>query len=126
MGAVLDTNVVIEIAVGNKEVLDKVLSVDNEFYLTTISRFELLSGNLTDRERFWIDQLVSLPLDDDSSELAATLFKSLKKEGRMISLRDLFIGAICMSNGLPLITLDADFLALQDHGLELYLLRDQR
>ncbi len=124
MGAVLDTNIVIEIAAGNKEVLDKVLSIDIEFYLTTISRFELFSGNLTDREKFWIDQLISLPLDDDSSELAAMLFKSLKKEGRTVSLRDLFIGAICMSNGLPLITLNTDFLALQYHGLELHLLRD--
>ncbi len=59
MGAVLDTNIVMEIAAGNKEVLDKILSLDDEFYLTTISRFELFSGNLTDREKFWIDQLVN-------------------------------------------------------------------
>ncbi len=62
MGSVLDTNIVIEVAAGSKEeVLDEVLSIDNIFYLTTISRFELLTGNLSEEEKFWIGHLNSLP-----------------------------------------------------------------
>ena len=61
MGSVLDTNIVIEVAAGSKGVLDEVLSIDNTFYLTTISRFELLMGNLSEEEKFWIGHLNSLP-----------------------------------------------------------------
>ncbi len=39
MGAVLDTNVIIEIARGNKDVLNAILKLDKTFYVTSITRF---------------------------------------------------------------------------------------
>jgi len=40
-----------------------------------------------------------------------------------MGLRDLFIGAPCLANGLPLITLDSEFGALKDFGLTVKLIR---
>ncbi|MCS7103531.1 MAG: type II toxin-antitoxin system VapC family toxin [Candidatus Korarchaeum sp.] len=126
MGSVLDTKVVIEIAAGNKRVLDEVLALDSTFCLTAITRFELLLGDLTDEERFWIGQLTSLPFDDKASDVAAYLFKELRRQGKPLSLRDLFIGAICISQGMRLITMDRDLRVLEGHGLELHLVSESQ
>ena len=79
-------------------------------------------GNLSEEEKFWIEQLNSLPFDDSASAMAAYLFKELKRKGKPLSLRDLFIGAICISQGMRLITIDKDFRALKPYGLDLYLI----
>ncbi|ASJ08214.1 twitching motility protein PilT [Thermococcus siculi] len=122
MGAVLDTNVIIEIA-RNEELLDAVLKLDNTFYVTSITRFELLVGLPRKEELIWLDSLIELPFDRKSAEVAAYLHKKLREKGKPMALRDLFIGAVSLANDLPLITLDGDFEALRDFGLRVELIR---
>lgn len=120
--AVLDTNVIIEIARGNKELLDSVLSADSYFLITSITRFEIMIGATKLVELDLISSLDCLPFDEKSADISANIYKELKKSGREMSLRDLFIGAICITNRHGLITLDSDFKILEDFGLELTLI----
>jgi hypothetical protein len=120
--AVLDTNVIIEIARGNKELLDSVLSADSYFLITSITRFEIMIGAPKLVELDLISSLDCLPFDEKSADISANIYKELKKSGREMSLRDLFIGAICITNRHGLITLDSDFKILEDFGLELTLI----
>lgn len=118
MGAVLDTNVIIEIA-RKKELLE----LDNLFYMTSITRFELLVGFPKKDEIIWLYSLIELPFDRRSEEVAAYLYKRLRSKGKPMGLRDLFIGVTALANDLPLITLDRDFEALRDFGLDVRFLK---
>ncbi|MBO8182316.1 MAG: type II toxin-antitoxin system VapC family toxin [Archaeoglobus sp.] len=122
MGAVLDTNVIIEVARGNESVLKRVLSVDNHFYITAVTKFEILIGAPKLKEMDLLDSFEKLPFDDKSAEVAAEIYKKGKDVGRMMSLRDLFIGSICIAHKLPLVTLDKDFEPLKKLGLNLVLI----
>lgn len=123
MGTVLDTNVIIEIARGNKDVLNAVLEFDKTFYVTSITRFELLVGLPKRDELIWLDSLLELPFEKKSAEMAAYLHKKLREKGTPMGLGDLFIGAVCLANDLPLITLDGNFEVLKEFGLSVKLIR---
>ena len=122
MGAVLDTNVIIEIARGNDEVFEKVTALDNTFYITSISKFEILLGMPKKDELIWLETLIELPFDGKCAEMAAYLHKKLGEKGRPMSLRNLFIASIAITNGLPLITLDGDFRVLKELGFNMVVL----
>ncbi|AEH25539.1 type II toxin-antitoxin system VapC family toxin [Pyrococcus yayanosii] len=125
MGAVLDTNVIIEVARGNETVLRDVLSIDSTFYITSVTKFEILIGIPRKKELLWFNILEELPFEGRAAEIAAYLHKKLKEMGNMLSLRDLFIAAICLVNDIPLVTLDEDFKILRDFGLEVHIIRRQ-
>ncbi|RLI75882.1 type II toxin-antitoxin system VapC family toxin [Archaeoglobales archaeon] len=121
MGTVLDTNVIIEVARGNESVLKKVLSVDTHFYITTITSFEILVGAPKLKEMGLLNSLERLPFDGRSAEVAADIYKKIKKNGKMMGIRDLFIGSICIAHKLLLATMDRDFELLKKFGLDLVL-----
>ena len=123
MGSVLDTSVIIEIARGNDRVLSEVTSLDKSFYITSITVFEIFVGKTSKEELLWISSLPVLPLDEEAAKTAAYIHKRLRKRRRTIALRDLFIGAISLANGYRLITLDNDFEALREFGLDLVILK---
>ena len=122
--AVLDTNVIIEVARGNEELLDSILSIGSYFLITSITRFEIMIGMIGAPKLVKLDLIRShcLPLDAKSADVSANIYKELKKSGREMSLRDLFISAICITNRHGLITLDSDFRTLEDFGHELTLI----
>jgi predicted nucleic acid-binding protein len=122
MGAVLDTNVIIEIARGNGEVLDRVTSLDSTFYITSITKFEILLGMPRKDELIWLEALIELPFDGKCAEMAAYLHKKLEEKGTPMSLRDLFIASTAIVNGLPIITLDSDFEVLKELGFEVHII----
>ena len=64
--------------------------------------------------------------DEKSAEVAANVYRKIKKEGDIMGIRDLkfskfFIGSICIAYRLPLVTLDRDFEVLRKFGLKLVL-----
>ncbi|WP_148883174.1 type II toxin-antitoxin system VapC family toxin [Thermococcus aciditolerans] len=122
MGAVLDTNVIIEIARDNEEVFEKVTALDNTFYITSISKFEILVGMPKKDELIWLETLIELPFDGKCAEMASYLHKKLREKGSPMSFRDLFIASIAIVNGLPIITLDSDFEVLKELGFEVYII----
>ncbi|NJE04305.1 type II toxin-antitoxin system VapC family toxin [Thermococcus sp. MV11] len=122
MGAVLDTNVIIEIARGKGEVLDRVTSLDSTFYITSITKFEILLGMPRKDELIWLEALIELPFDGKCAEMAAYLHRKLKEKGTPMSLRDLFVASTAIVNGLPIITLDSDFEVLKELGFEVHVI----
>jgi predicted nucleic acid-binding protein len=110
------------VARGNETVLKRVLSIDNHFYITVVTKFEILIGIPKLKEMDFLDSFEKLPFDDRSAEVAAEVYRKVKDAGRMISLRDLFIGSICLAYKLPLVTLDRDFETLKKLGLNLILI----
>lgn len=79
MGAVLDTNVIIEIARNNEEVFERVTALDKTFYITSITKFEILAGMPRKDELIWLETLIELPFDGKCAEMAAYLHKKLRK-----------------------------------------------
>ena len=121
-GAGLDTDVIIEIARGNREVFEKVTALDNTFYITAITKFEILVGMPKKDELICLKALIELPFDGKCAEMASYLHKKLMKQGTPMSFRDLFIASIAIVNGLPIITLDEDFKALKELGFDVHVI----
>jgi hypothetical protein len=95
--------------------------VDTYFYITTITSFEILVGVPKLREMDLLNSFERLPFDDRAAEVAANIYGKIKKDGKMVGIRDLFIGSICIAHKLPLATMDRDFERLRRFGLELVL-----
>lgn len=45
-----------------------------------------------------------LPFTEKSSRIAGDVISELRRKQSLIDIRDLFIGAICIENGIPLLT----------------------
>ena len=102
----LDTDVVISIL--NKEeragkLIDKIIDLD--VFITVITLFELLlrETNLEQIEIFR-NNVNLLYFDEISSRKASEVFKELKKKGRLVEFKDIFIAAICIVNNCELMT----------------------
>ena len=95
-------------------------------YITIINLYELVRGDVLagyegkkskeDYEKvFYI-----LPLDNNSIIVASRIWSDLRKKGELLDERDLLIGAICISNELPLATLNKKhFKRLEEYGLRI-------
>lgn len=102
----LDTDVVIGLLKGEPRA-SKLLDVfrQSRLFLSSVSFFELLlrEWGLADVEK--IRAGVSLlEFDEPSARAAAALLKDLKKKGRLVDNRDLFIAASCVAHGCNLAT----------------------
>ncbi|ASJ17415.1 twitching motility protein PilT [Thermococcus chitonophagus] len=125
MGAVLDTNIILEL--GRKgqgsDIFEKISSIDNTFYITSITKFEVLIGFPRKDELMWLELLPELPFDGKCAEVASYIHRKLRERGTPLSFRDLFIASIAIANNLALITMDEDFTVLRDMGFEIYLIK---
>jgi predicted nucleic acid-binding protein len=61
-----------------------------------------------------VADIVALPVDEDAARTWARLRVHLAETGRRIRINDLWIAAIAISQGLPVITQDKDFDTLAD------------
>jgi predicted nucleic acid-binding protein len=60
-----------------------------------------------------VADMVALPVDEDAARVWARLRVHLAETGRRMGVNDLWIAAIAVSRGLPVITQDDDFAALE-------------
>lgn len=60
-----------------------------------------------------VADMVALPVDEDAARVWARLRVHLAEAGRRMGGNDLWIAAIAVSRGLPVITQDDDFMALE-------------
>lgn len=102
----LDTDVVI--AIMNYEqrapkIIDKIQ--DSEVYISVIAIFELFlrDTNLNEIDVFR-DKVKILDLTEESARRASSIFKTLKKKGKIVDFKDIFIAAICVENNCKLAT----------------------
>lgn len=59
-----------------------------------------------------VADILALPVDEDAARVWARLRVYLAETGRRMGINDLWIAAIAVSRGLPVITQDDDFAAL--------------
>lgn len=114
MKFLLDTNICINLLKYNDKHLAKKMSYYSaeDFVICSIVKAELLFGarnsekvseNLKLLDEFF-QYLVSLPFDDEASEIYAGLRAFLKKSGHLISSLDLMIASIAKVHRLTLIS----------------------
>ena len=116
---VLDTSVFIASETGR--VLDE-SAIPAEVATTVITLAELNVGvlaagsaDIRARRLATLDavaDMVALPVDEDAAREWARLRVHLAETGRRMGINDLWIAAIAASRGLPVITQDDDFAAL--------------
>ena len=117
---VLDTSVFIAQESGRP--LDESL-IPDEVATTVITLAELNTGVLAAasvdvraRRMATLDavaDLAALPVDEDAARMWARLRIHLAETGRRVRINDLWIAAIATSRGLPIVTQDGDFDALE-------------
>src|SRR3989338_6281348 len=104
----LDTDVCIEIINKNPlyaEIFDKFYSSD--VFISSITLFELFlrEFNLKDIEKF-ISYFTILSFDDSCAIKGSEITKKLKKKGKIIDFRDIFIAASCIINNCSFLTMN--------------------
>ncbi|MCB9410810.1 type II toxin-antitoxin system VapC family toxin [Mycolicibacterium sp.] len=117
---VLDTSVFIANETGRP--LDE-SAVPGEVATTVITLGELNAGVLAAgsadvraRRLATLDavaDIVALPVDEEAARVWARLRVHLAEAGRRMGVNDLWIAAIAVSRGLPVVTQDDDFTALE-------------
>ena len=126
---VLDTSVFIATESGRQ--LDEAL-IPDEVATTVVTLAELhvgvLAATTSDIRAQRLATLESiadmetLPVDDDAARMWARLRIHLAETGRRVRINDLWIAAIAASRGLPVVTQDEDFAAL-DGAVNLTIIR---
>src|SRR3989344_1347056 len=95
----LDTDVII--AILNKEERASILIErikECEVFTTTINVFELfLRETNIDALELFREKVQVLEFDEIAARKSSNLFKILRKKGRLIEIRDLFIASLCVT-----------------------------
>ncbi len=110
---ILDSDILIYFLKGEKEIIEKIISMPkDDLYITIINYTELLYGiynsnKITqNREKIlpFLDNFKILQFDKNSSEIFAKLKAKLKKQGNIIADMDLMIASITIANKATLFT----------------------
>ncbi len=108
--AVADSDVVIDYLRGRETTpgLLETLATAGELRITTVSRFEVLSGLSPGRTRDRFLQLLAdtptLDFDAPAADRAAEIDQELRAAGIRLDVADTMIAGIALSHGLPLLT----------------------
>ena len=115
----LDSDVLIALLKKDEQTKRKLESLDANFYTTSVNSFEVWYGRKKSETVFQLlEWLNLLELNDKSARLAADMLRDSKKKGKMIEMRDLFIGAVCITNDVELFTYNKKhFERLKNFGL---------
>lgn len=118
----LDSDVLIDIALGKEEIINFIRQTEAEWFTTTINIFEIWSERKEKQKNIenLITGLKKTDLDEKSALKAGEIRKALKEKGEIIEIRDIFIGATCIENKLELLTNNKKhFERLKQFGLKL-------
>ncbi len=109
---VVDTNIFIEFLRASDKTQTTLYKIpDNcQIFISSITLYELLMGATTEEKkrdiRILTDDLPILPFNEHVANKAAEIYHLLRTKNKMIEFRDIFIGATCIVNELPLNTLN--------------------
>ena len=109
---VIDTSVFIEyLRSYNKQgTIFYKLPQNISYSISAVTLFELYSGATTltkEKDILTLTQgIVILPFDNTVATMAATIYRKLKSENKLIEFRDIFIAATCLVHNKPLVTLN--------------------
>lgn len=115
----LDTNAVIELIRGNREVTSR-LNDFSIFYISMISVYEYGRGKLTiEQVKEDLEKFKFIIINYEIIMKAIEIYKDLIKKGELIDDNDVIIGACCIINDIPLLTLNKKhFNRLKKFGLK--------
>lgn len=122
---VLDTNIVVDLLNGDKELIMRIRQYEMVFLPITVSG-ELLFGakNSQKKEenllkfRQFINSCEELNINNLVAETYSDIRLELKQKGKPIPENDIWIAAICIVNDLPLLTRDGHFKFINELKLE--------
>ncbi len=107
---IADTDVLIDFLAGQEPAAARIaLELEQgDLHTTAVTRFEMLAGARTDRQRRGILKLLAalatLPLDAAAADRAATVRRDVEKRGAPIGMADSFIAGIVLEAGGLLLT----------------------
>lgn len=112
----LDTNIVIEVFDGNKEIADKINKLP-EFFLPSIVLGELYTGvnRVANRAKHFkkltnfLNLCIVLDVDRATAKYYGDITAALYKKGKPLPLNDVWIAAIALQHDLTLATRDNHF-----------------
>ena len=102
----LDTNILVDILKDESSpALEKI--ENKQIAISSITSFELYQRetNLRDIEKLLFNIDV-LPFNFKASKIASDIFKDLRKRGKIIDFRDIFIASVAIANDYKLYTLN--------------------
>jgi len=108
----LDSSMLIELfRATNKEKTQfyRLAASESDFAISIITHYEIFTGRNENQDSFWIDfldSLVILDFDIETSKHAVKIYKHLKKTNKLIDLADILIAATSISYNIPLATLN--------------------
>lgn len=118
----LDSDILIDLALGNEEIINFIKSTEASWYTTAISIFEIWSERNEKQKNIenLIKGLNKESFNEKSALKAGEIRKILKEKGEIIDIRNIFIGAICIDKNLELLTNNKKhFERLKNFGLKL-------
>ena len=83
------------------------LTENYSFAVSVIVKFEIFTGINVIQKQFWevlFDKFKVLPLSEQDVEIAASIFKTLVKQNKIIGLKDILIASSAISYNLPIAT----------------------
>jgi predicted nucleic acid-binding protein len=112
---IIDTDILIDVLRNKKEAVAFVTKMEEEKILlstTAINAFELYHGAHKSKNRRknlfatrkLLSRLILFPLTPRSAQKAGYIYADLEENGQSIGLRDTFIGAIAVTNGVSVTT----------------------
>ena len=118
----VDSDVLIELVYGDKEIVEFIQRTDAEWHTTTINLFEIWSERKEKQQNIenLIQGLRKQDFDEACALKAGEIRKQLKEKGELLEIRDIFIGSVCIKNNLELLTNNKKhFERLKQFGLKL-------
>ncbi len=118
----LDSDVLIAFLHKDDKVKKILVSTNAEFYITSVNTFEVWYGRTeSELAAEFLPLLPALVFDDVAGRLAADMLRTLKAQGKLLDMRDLFIAAICIIHGVELFTYNLKhFERLEQFGLIIF------
>lgn len=102
----LDTDVAISILRGEEKSENFKEQIEqNQAFISSVTFFELLMpGKDEDKVEYFVNKFEILDFNEHSAREASFIYRELKRKGRLIDFRDIFIAAICISENCELAT----------------------
>jgi len=121
----LDTNIVIEIFDGNKDIADRVNKL-SEFFISSIVLGELYTGvnRVTNKSRHlkklngFLELCTIINIDSITAEYYGEIMARLYKKGKPIPTNDVWVAAIARQHNLTLVSRDNHFKEIEKLNLK--------